>query len=79
MVEIVLAVCFFALAILVISDWIVRKNGKQDKEIEEIKKELEEMKTKNYLQSIECIKRDQAQIDMIEQLIRLHNEETEGK
>lgn len=78
-IEIVLAVCFFALAILVVSDWLMRRNSSQDKEIEKLKSEISDLRSKIYLQQIECIKRDQKQIELIETALRLSSSDSEGK
>lgn len=78
-IEIVLAVCFFALAILVISDWLVRRNSSQDKEIEKLKSEISDLRSNIHLQQIEFIKRDQRQIEPIETALRLSSRDSEGK
>jgi hypothetical protein len=79
MLESVVAICLFAITMLLLVERLFRKNSAQDKEIQAIRREIDELRTNLYCAQIDCIKRDQTQIDMIEKLIRWRNEETEGK
>ena len=77
MVETVLAICFYALAILISGEWLVRRASAQDKEIDALRREIEELRSTLYLAQIDCIKRDKQQAELIETALRMASRETE--
>ena len=81
MVEIVLAVCFFALAItiLILVERLFRKSSDQDTEIQAIRREINELRTNLYCAQIDCIKRDKQQAELIEAALRIASRESEEK
>jgi hypothetical protein len=79
MLESVLAICLFAITMLILVERLFRKNSAQDKEIQAIRREIDELRTNLYCAQIDCIKRDKQQSDLIEAALRIASRETEGE
>jgi hypothetical protein len=79
MLESVLAICLFAITMLILVERLFRKNSAQDKEIQAIRREIDELRTNLYCAQIDCIKRDKQQADLIEAALRIASRETEGE
>jgi hypothetical protein len=64
---------------LILVERLFRKNSAQDKEIQAIRREIDELRTNLYCAQIDCIKRDKQQADLIEAALRIASRETEGE
>ena len=79
MLESVVAICLFAITMLLLVERLFRKNSTQDKEIQAIRREIDELRTNLYCAQIDCIKRDKQQADLIEAALRIASRESEEK
>lgn len=79
MLESVVAICLFAITMLLLVERLFRKNSAQDKEIQAIRQEIDELRTNLYCAQIDCIKRDKQQAELIEAALRIASRESEEK